>query len=110
MSSDDVPLTIEYTINFFSYGDELEIDGKTYTCDKYGKLSEVLPEFILGDVNGDGDVTVEDVTMISRYNAEYIELDEIQQLAGDVDHDGAVTVSDATLIQRYLAEFIDKLE
>ena len=48
--------------------------------------------------------------MISRYNAEYIELDEIQQLAGDVDHDGAVTVSDATLIQRYLAEFIDKLE
>jgi len=35
----DLPVTLAYTIDFFSYSDvKLNIDGKTYTCDEYGNL------------------------------------------------------------------------
>ncbi|MBQ1838411.1 MAG: dockerin type I repeat-containing protein [Ruminococcus sp.] len=61
--------------------------------------------FIIGDTNGDGRVSVDDVTMIQRLLAD-IETDEdgMRTLRGDVDGNG-LSVSDATLIQQYLAEF-----
>ena len=33
------PVNFEYTVNFFSYEDEVEIDGATYTADAYGRLT-----------------------------------------------------------------------
>lgn len=101
------PRRLEYTVDFFSYYDEIEIDGVTYTCDEYGNLRQKQIDYLLGDVNNDGYVTVSDVTEIQRYIAEMHGFDERELLAGDVDLDGYVTVSDATLIQRYLAEYID---
>lgn len=59
--------------------------------------------FAKGDVNGDGTVTVNDVTLLQRYlaNAQ----PDIPLAAADVSGDGAVTVEDATLMQRRLAEY-----
>ena len=57
-----------------------------------------------GDVNGDGNVNINDVTMIQKALAEYITLDEFQKKAADFDGDGRVTVSDATALQKKLAE------
>lgn len=58
---------------------------------------------VYGDANGDGVVTVKDVTAIQRYIAD-LPVDTFDADAADVDGDGFVTISDATLIQQYLAE------
>ena len=106
---DGAPLELEYTVNFFSYTDQVEWDGKTYTSDAYGRLTEVIPEYILGDANGDGRVTISDVTAIQRYIAEICDFSRTQFLAADVDKNGAVTIDDATRIQNYLAEYFKEL-
>ena len=103
------PLKLEYTVSFFSYSDPVTIDGAEYTCDSYGKLTRILPPYVLGDVNSDGMVNVKDVTEIQRAVSEYTVLNEVQRLAADVNHDGVVTIEDATKLQRYLAEFISEL-
>ncbi|MBQ3285021.1 MAG: carbohydrate-binding domain-containing protein [Ruminococcus sp.] len=59
--------------------------------------------YILGDADGDEDVTIIDATYIQRALAG-IELPyAINEKAADVDGDGDVTIIDVTCIQRYLA-------
>ena len=58
---------------------------------------------ILGDVDGDGEVTVADVTRIQKYLAGYEMPYGFNLEAADADGDGNVTVADATRIQRFLA-------
>ena len=64
---------------------------------------------IKGDADGDGIVTVKDVTEIQRFIAELTDFTDEQKNAADVDGNGVVDISDATLLQRYLAEFITEL-
>ena len=59
----------------------------------------------VGDVDGDGKITISDVTMIQRYVAEFITLTDVEMLAADTDGDGIVDIKDATHLQMYLAEF-----
>ena len=67
-------------------------------------ITEKPREFILGDVNGDGIVSIKDATAIQRHLAELDILTDLQLLAADVNGDGNVDISDATLLQTYLAE------
>ncbi len=59
-------------------------------------------EFLLGDANGDGEVTVIDATCIQRKLVNLSVVVYIEK-AADVDGDGEVTILDAAWIQRYLA-------
>jgi len=59
-------------------------------------------EVILGDVDGDGEVTVFDATYIQRF-AVNMSVTNFNEAAGDVDGDGEVTAFDATYILRYAA-------
>ena len=65
-------------------------------------------DYTLGDVNGDGYITVADATLVQQHAAELITLMGNALLAADTSKDGFVTVADATLIQRYAAELIDE--
>lgn len=65
---------------------------------------------VLGDVDGDGDVKIKDVTMIQRAAAFIVELTEAQTKAADVNADTKVNVNDATAIQRYVAGIDTGLE
>ena len=69
-------------------------------------------EVVYGDADGDGKVTIDDVTAIQRMLAEQegfiLEAGTDKFTAADVDGDGSITVQDATLIQQYLAELIEK--
>lgn len=65
-------------------------------------------DYILGDVNGDGYITVADATLVQKHVAELTTLTDNALLAADTSKDGFVTVADATLIQRYAAELIDE--
>ena len=60
---------------------------------------------ILGDVDGDGFVTIIDVTMIQRKLVQ-LPVYSFNEKAADIDSDG-LDITDATKIQRYLAEFDD---
>lgn len=57
---------------------------------------------ILGDVDGDGKVTILDATAIQKKLAS-IPVSKFNEVAADVDNDKKVTVIDATYIQKYLA-------
>lgn len=63
---------------------------------------------VLGDVDGDGSVTIIDATAVQRYVAQLETLEDDAFLAGDVDVDGDVSIMDATLIQRLVAQIIDE--
>ncbi len=62
---------------------------------------------LLGDADGDGEVTITDATVIQRSLARYIDLTDEGELLADVDRSGSVTISDATYIQRHLARLSD---
>ena len=65
-------------------------------------LKEPEDDFIPGDADGDGVVSIFDATAIQRYLA-YIIPENFNEKAADYDGDGVVTVFDATAIQRFLA-------
>lgn len=61
---------------------------------------------VLGDPDGDGKITIRDVTMIQMYCAEMIDATDEQKMQMDINGDGRITVLDATTLQRYLAEYL----
>ncbi len=62
----------------------------------------------LGDVNGDGNVNVLDVSLVRRHVLEIEELDEDQLKWADVNCDGEVDVQDVILIMQYALHIIDE--
>ena len=56
----------------------------------------------LGDVDGDGEITICDVTVIQRVLAGMKQADASINKLGDVDKNGSLEVTDATLLQRWL--------
>lgn len=63
---------------------------------------------ISGDVNLDGVVDVNDVTLVQKYIAEYdITFTGAQQLVADMNGDGNVTIVDATYIQYSIAGMLN---
>ena len=63
-------------------------------------------ETLLGDVNGDGEITIVDSTILQKYIVGQTTLDDETLNLADVNKDGAVTVVDATLIQKFVVKVI----
>lgn len=91
-----------------------------FTSDNDGKISAQMPvsadisdydvvifgpekNRLKGDVNGDGKVNIDDVTLIQKYIANIAELDSIQLKAADVNDDENANIDDVTMIQKVLA-------
>ena len=64
----------------------------------------------LGDINGDGKVSIDDATLIQKYVAEFESFTDVQKAAADTNRDGKITVDDATTIQKFVAEIINSFE
>jgi hypothetical protein len=60
-----------------------------------------------GDINGDGEIDVQDVTLTLQYVLGTHLLDEEQLAASDVNGDGVVDVIDVTLILKFALGLID---
>ena len=60
---------------------------------------------LLGDADGDGEVTINDVTMIQKYIAGFEMPDNFVLKVCDTNCDGKITIDDATEIQKYVAEY-----
>ena len=66
-------------------------------------IDKTLSNVILGDADGDGEVTIFDATAIQRHLAD-LPTESFVEAAADADEDGEVTIFDATAIQRHLAD------
>ena len=65
--------------------------------------------FLMGDVNMDGIISVNDVTEAQQGIAELKELTDYQIKLADCDSDGILNVNDVTKLQTYIAGIIDEL-
>lgn len=63
-----------------------------------------------GDVNLDGEISVDDVTHLQMALARFFELNAEQTVISDVNFDGTISVDDVTRIQLYLAKSITSFE
>lgn len=64
---------------------------------------------LYGDADGDGTVTIIDVTLIQRHLADlYLPISEEDMKAAIVSGDDELSIIDATLIQRWLADMISR--
>lgn len=61
----------------------------------------------LGDTDGDNYRTIKDATLIQKYLANLITVEDLYTENADVNEDGKISISDATTIQKYLAKIID---
>ena len=63
----------------------------------------VKPDIVMGDVNGDNQINIEDVTILMKYivRAEGIDINEA---SADMNNDGIINILDATEIQILLAK------
>ena len=83
-------------VYYKSYAHQYAIDNNI----RYTLLDGVK----LGDVDGDGDITITDATAIQRYLAELETLDAIHLYAADANEDKEVDIADATAIQMSVAK------
>lgn len=62
---------------------------------------------VYGDVNGDGDITVVDATLVQKHVVQLETLSADKQILADVNEDNTISVVDATLIQKYIVQLKD---
>lgn len=81
-----------------------------YKVDREDKVySNYYFDYLLGDVDDDGLVTILDATLIQMHLAELTTINSVQLLAADTDKDYIISIMDATTIQLYLAEYINEM-
>ena len=83
--------------------------GLKVDTDNNGTYETELNTTMIGDVNSDGSVTVQDATVLQKYLAGLVTLSDEQLAVADTNGDGSVTVADATAIQKYLANLVTSL-
>lgn len=97
------------------YDATYEKDGLTdgvhcSVCDKVLVSQEVIPMLMmLGDVDGNGDVSIMDATHIQRHLAQIALISDSKLLCADTDKNEYISVMDATMIQRVVAQIIPSL-
>ena len=69
-----------------------------------GEAAIVVTNYIYGDVDNDGYVTIVDATMIQRGLSGLTELSGYTREAADYDHEGEITIFDVSCIQKELAD------
>ncbi len=90
---------------YFSVKAENGIGLYSQSTSSDGLVVHSAPVGILGDVNGDGLVTINDALMTARV-ASGIEVPNFNRILADVNRDGKVDINDALLISKYAAGLI----
>lgn len=72
--------------------------------------NEEIDAILLGDVNGDKEITKEDSILISNYISKLETFDERQLAAADINKDGNINAMDATTIEQIIEGVIDYTE
>ena len=67
--------------------------------------AETNTKKVLGDVNNDNVINVNDVTGIQKFIADMIDLTDNQKFVADTDGDNQLSIHDATEIQKYVVNY-----
>ena len=70
----------------------------------YAVVNESAPEYMLGDVNGDGKITSADARLVLRASAKIDIIEGNEFLAADVNKDNKITSADARIVLRVAAK------
>ncbi len=90
--------------------DSSKIGKQTVVVSCQGILIEYeVTVFSKGDVNLDGKVTVADATLLQKYLASMVQLNDLQKKTAEVTGDSNLSISDATTIQKHIAGIIENL-
>lgn len=81
----------------------VDIDNEIYTVSQINYQLPTVRTGIYGDVNGDGVVSIMDVSFIQQYLAGIRTLTPTQLILADVNGDGIVSIIDVGQIQQFLA-------
>ena len=74
-------------------------------------VTENVTIYLIGDVNGDGAITADDLTALARHVAKISIITDTAALARcDVTNDGSVTADDLTMLARYVAKIISSFD
>ena len=80
-------------------------------CSEWLIEQEIIPmiddELDCGDLNDDGAVNINDVTLVQQMLTKKIEFIHKQLVAADANLDGIVDIRDATIIQKHIAKYLD---
>ena len=97
-----------YTSNGTLIGSEEEIIGTEMVIklEVNGQVYDELKIVLLGDMDGDGEMSPNDYAVISRALSSLIDLNEVQYVAADVDLDDSFSPNDVVLVQRFLGGLI----
>jgi len=97
----------EWRVDYTVTGGDVDYEAIAVTADGHFNLKTIgftaKEQFMLGDVNGDGDVTMRDVLKIRRYIAGLDDLTPEEFERADVNGDGDITMRDVLKIRRYIA-------
>lgn len=82
-----------------------QVDFTSEGVDRQSVIVKTNNYILPGDTDGDGELTISDVTEIQKHLAEYIQFTDEQLTLADTNGDDNIDISDATHLQKYLAEF-----
>ncbi|MBO5970873.1 MAG: hypothetical protein J6S14_20550, partial [Clostridia bacterium] len=109
--SDLVDLLMNYeTVMAEMFNIETTVNGNVAVVNKMADALNITVEHsaLLGDVNGDGVVSITDAVLVLRFDAQLPDV-VIDLSVADVDGDGMINITDAVWILRYDALLVDKL-
>jgi hypothetical protein len=66
----------------------------------YDPTQDTTPSILLGDVNGDQKINIQDATIVLRFVVSLAALTDQQNVASDLNGDGKINVQDAVLLLR----------
>lgn len=75
-----------------------------------GTVANVGKDVLVGDTNGDGEITYADAILLIRHDIGFTSLSDYQKSISDVNGDGEVDFADAIKVLRYDAGFINTLK
>lgn len=87
-------------------------NGNTSIGQEIGNTIATVPDnsvesTMFGDVDGDGKVSMSDITTLAKAFANLITLSQSQLTVADVNQDGSVNMDDIITLQKYLANLIN---
>lgn len=76
---------------------------------KLEKITPAEPQVTVGDIDGNGKITLKDATLLLQHVNKVATLENSQLAAADISGDGKITLKDATLLLQYVNKIIDVL-
>lgn len=80
-------------------------DGDIVSCKVRDGIKNNVSYLMMGNVNYDNDITIDDATFIQKYLSDQLYFDAISKRNADVNNDGLLTIDDVTYLQKYIAGY-----